>query len=292
MTTLGVDGVSLTASGSGVQSVSKASLALLADAHRDGKTSELLFSNYSDQLEDFSDPLAEKMLDSSSNRASVIQALSNDVNVDGWDGITIDLESLNGFGEAGHLRDDNAHLVDFAAALKNALGPGKTMSICVSASTGSYANLGYNLHALSKRVDDVVLMAYDQHGPQWTGPGPVGGYPWVKQTLANMLKSVPASKVQLGIAEYGYSWPQGQDAGGDGDGKTYSDAGARAFITSRGGVPVWSATQKEWTARLADGTVLWWSDRRSFVARLVLAHDMKLGGVAMWSLRYGDPLDR
>lgn len=283
LTEVGVDGVNLTADGAGVTAPNAAALALLAQAHKLHKKASLLFGNYSDTIYDFSDSIAEKMFGSSDNIHAVVADLVGEVDSGGWDGVTVDLESLNGFGEQGHTRDDNAGLDAFVTALRKALGK-RTLSICLSATTASYEDLGYDLGTISKQVDDVVLMAYDQHGPAWSSAGPVGGYPWVKQSVAGLRKGVPAAKIQLGIGEYGYSWPT------SGKGTVYTVAAMRALVKSGGGTPIWSASQKEWHATLSNGTVVWWSDDRSYQSRLALARKLGLAGVAVWSLGQSDPL--
>jgi spore germination protein len=289
MTIVGVDGVTLTSDGAGVSPAGSANLALLRESHHIHKTAELLVSNYSDAIGDFDSSLVARMLNSPAARTAVIQALATDVRSQGWDGITIDLESLNNFGASGHTRDDNAGLVAFAKDLRAALGK-KSISICLSATTGSYKDLGYDVSALGHSVDHVVLMAYDQHGPSWSSAGPIGGYPWVKASLRALIKGVPAAKVQLGIGEYGYSWPAGSVDGTPRGGGPYTDAAARALVKKEHVTARWDATQQEWHATLPDGTSLWWSDARSYQARVALAHSLGLGGVAVWSLGQGDPL--
>jgi spore germination protein len=283
MTEVGVDGVNLTASGDGVSAPDAATLHLLADAHTHHLKASLLFGNFSNAIGDFSDPLAEKMFRSPAHIRAVVDALVREVHRHHWDGITIDLESLNGFGESGHTRDDNAGLDRFVTALRTALGS-RSLSICLSATTSSYADLGYDLHTIGARVDHVVLMAYDQHGPQWSKAGPVGGYPWVRQSVHLLLKNVPAAKIQLGVGEYGYTWPT------DATGTNYSDSAMRALVTRSGAKAVWSSSQLEWYSTFPDGETVWWSDARSYRARLTLAHQLNLGGVAVWSLGQGDPL--
>ena len=46
----------------------------------------------------------------------------------------------------------------------------------------------------------------------------------------------------------------------------------------------------EWTARLSDGTRMWWSDGRSYALRLEMATAAGLHGVALWRLGSADPL--
>jgi spore germination protein len=289
MTIVGVDGVTLTPNAAGVSPVGAANLKLLHESHKLHKSAELLFSNYSNTIGDFDSNLVATMLNSPADRQSVIAALATDVHAEGWNGITIDLESLNNFGATGHTRDDNAGLAAFAKELRAAL-PRSSISICLSATTGSYKNLGYDLAPLAASVDHVVLMAYDQHGPTWSSAGPIGGLPWAKASLRALEADVPAAKIQLGIGEYGYSWPSGSVNGSPRGGGPYSDAGARALVAKDNATAHWDATQQEWHATLPDGTSLWWSDARSFAAREALAKSMHLGGVAVWSLGQSDPL--
>jgi spore germination protein YaaH len=61
-------------------------------------------------------------------------------------------------------------------------------------------------------------------------------------------------------------------------------------VKKDGATAQWDPTQQEWHATLGDGTILWWSDARSFAAREALARSLHLGGVAVWSLGQGDPL--
>jgi spore germination protein YaaH len=283
MTEVGVDGVSLTSDGAGISAPDAGALQLLAEAHSKHLRASLLVSNWSNTINDFSEPLAEKMFDSPANIHSVVAALVREVDKHHWDGITIDLEALNDWGDQSHLGDDNPGLDSFVTHLRAALGS-HTLSICLTATTGSYSDLGYDLHTLAGHVDYIALMAYDEHGPGWSAAGPVGGMPWVKKSVASLMKSVPASKIQLGVGEYGYSWPT------HGTGTTYSDPDMRAFVKSHSANAVWSSTQQEWYATFSDGEKVWWSDARSYRARVALAHSLHLGGVAVWSLGEGDPL--
>jgi spore germination protein len=286
MTNVGIDGVNLTPNGGGVTSVTPGALALLRQAHKLGKRGELLFGNFDNSIGDFSDPLSERLFASSDRMDAVVADLAADVKSGGWDGITVDLESLNRFGASGHTRDDNAGLATLLTKLKTAL-PNKSISICLVATTTSYADYGYTLSTIGREADHVVLMAYDQHGPTWSDAGPIGGYPWAKKAVVLLGKGVPASKIQLGIAGYGYSWTHGKQQK---TGNTYTDAQARAKVRSGKATPQWSATQKEWHANFANGSVIWWSDARSYRARVALAKSLHLGGVAVWSLGGSDPL--
>lgn len=63
----------------------------------------------------------------------------------------------------------------------------------------------YDLAELSKSVDLLCLMTYDQQ-TRWTMPGPVAGWQWTVDNLDYALKVVPKEKLSLGIPLYGYHW--------------------------------------------------------------------------------------
>ena len=120
----------------------------------------------------------------------------------GWNGITVDLDQLSGA--------DGPGLVAFVAALRARLPSGDLLAVDVAACSSVAQDIaeGYRLPSLA-RVASVVLMAYDEHGP-WFGPGPIGGLPWVERTVDVARSQVPASRLVLGIAAYGFRWPPGR----------------------------------------------------------------------------------
>ncbi|MBM7027113.1 glycosyl hydrolase family 18 protein, partial [Clavibacter zhangzhiyongii] len=256
LTSVVVDGVDVTADGRGVGAPSAEALAVLRQAHARGERVELLVGNYDEALGDFSPGISDALLGSTANVDRVVRQLAAEVARSGWDGVTVDLESLSGAHPAG--------LTRFVSGLEAALGSTRSVSVCLMATTGDYRPLGYDLAALGRAADHVVLMAYDQHGPTWSGAGPVGGMPWVRAALAPVRKAVPAARIQLGIAGYGYTWPR------TGEGRQLSDQAARDLVVAQRATPVWSVPQQEWRATLRDGTVVWWSDARSYDARVAL----------------------
>ena len=66
-------------------------------------------------------------------------------------------------------------------------------------------NNDYNFKALAKYNDYLILMAYDESHTE-TKPGPIGSQRWIQAALDKMTKLVPADKIILGMAGYGYDW--------------------------------------------------------------------------------------
>lgn len=272
LTFVGVDGVNLTDGGATLPTPDDTAVAALDAAHAQGLGAELLFSNFDEQLGDFSPEVAATLLGSTDNRAAVVASLAATVADQSWDGVMIDLESMTA--------DDAGGLTALAQELDAALPAGVRLDIALMSATDDegYAAWGYDLPALAAAVDRITIMTYDQHGT-WSESGPVGALDWQRDVVTALLAQVPAQKVDLGIAGYGYVWtPDGS--------RSVSDAEARDLFPAA----TFDESSGEWTATLTDGTIAWWSDARSFASRVALARELGLAGVAVWSLGLSDPL--
>jgi len=279
--TLTLVGSVLRASGRGVRPAADDVDDLAAVAHRQGLAAELLLSNYSNALGDFDRRALHRMLEEPAHRQRVARQLARQARKGGWDGVNVDLELVP--------RHDAKRLVDFLRRLRAELPATATLSIDVSGSTSpsAYRHRGYRLNRIAKIVDVVQLMTYDQHGPGWSGPGPVGSLRWTRDCLdAAVEAGVPAARLDLGVAGYGYLWRR------DGSGRTITPRAARRLVREAGVQARWRARAGEWTARLPDGRRLWWSDARSFDVRRAVAARRDLHGLAVWRLGSADPLTR
>lgn len=86
-------------------------------------------------------------------------------------------------------------------------------------------NEDYDYKELSNYNDYIFLMAYDEHSES-TKPGPVSGQRWVEAAIDHLTKFVPAKKIVLNMAAYGYDWKKGKV---DGPPLTYQ----QALVTAR-----------------------------------------------------------
>ena len=277
LSTLAVAGVAITSNGRSVSSPDAGTTRLAATAHEHGLRAELLVSNFSNERGAF-DPRAAARLLRHPDRVRAVAAMLAAFVADGWEGVQVDLEALS--------TADGDGLLMLVQELQARMAPEKTVSIAVSASTEAreYVKRGYRLPELGAAVDTLALMTYDQHGPSWSGPGPIGARRWQRRALAIVLTMVPGEKVDLGVAGYGYTWPQ------EGLGHTVTVKQARRLVSADGARARWRGGPGEWTARLSNGTALWWSDRRSYEKRLGMAERAGVHGVALWRLGSADPL--
>lgn len=278
LTTLSVAGVSVSARGGSVSAPSDGARRLRRAAHRHDLAAELLVSNYSNALGDFDPRRNHALLSSPRKIRRVAARLAGFVTDQGWDGVNVDLERVRSA--------DGPGLVDLVRELQDRMPADRTVSVDVSATTSvrSYRRHGYRLGGLADAADVIDLMTYDQHGPGWSGPGPIGGLPWQRDALDALLAVVPPGQVQLGVAGYGYSWPR------HGTGRSLTVRQARGLVRRDGATAHWRGGAGEWTARLSDRTVLWWSDGRSYDRRVALAREYAVRGLAVWRIGSADPL--
>lgn len=274
---VGVGSLGVKLDGSGVTRSDAALRGLLHAAHREGLRAELLLSNWSPRTGDFDPALATQLLSSPAHRRAAADRLVAIVTREGWDGLTIDLEAM-------HARDRRG-LVAFMRLLARRLPERVELSMDIGARTSirDYHRSGFSLRSLAATVDRIALMTYSQHG-SWSAPGPNGALPWQRRAMRVLARQVPISMVDLGIAGFGYIWPA------SGRPHELRPRQARALAEEDGARQIWHPVLGEWSTTLHDGTVIWWSDRRSYVRRLALARELGTHGVAMWVLGWADPL--
>jgi cellulose synthase/poly-beta-1,6-N-acetylglucosamine synthase-like glycosyltransferase/peptidoglycan/xylan/chitin deacetylase (PgdA/CDA1 family) len=253
----------------------------LVHAHLGGARAQLVVQNYDNSLGqsgDFSTALASAALATPDSRAAFASSVTAVVRRDRWDGVVVDFEQV--------ARSDQPGLVDLLARLRADLPTGTRLTVAVPvAQADNPTSLGYDLAALARVVDVVQLMTYDQNDPT-SSPGPVGSIAWVRAAITAALRSVPANELQIGAASYGYAW--GPSAGRIG--ASFAPSAGRAAAAAAHVAPVWNPAANGWTAKLPDGTVLWWSDNRSIAAVTAIALQRHLEGAAVWELSTTAPL--
>lgn len=67
------------------------------------------------------------------------------------------------------------------------------------------SNALYNLAEITKHVDLVFLMAYDEH---WSDslPGPIASREWFIRGIRRAMRDIPRDKLVITLGNYGYDW--------------------------------------------------------------------------------------
>ncbi|NDI34078.1 glycosyl hydrolase family 18 protein [Chengkuizengella sediminis] len=199
----------------------------------------------------------------------------------GVDGLNIDFESLYG--------TDRAAYTSFIQKLTEAAHK-KNLTISIDLPRGSLAwnhKTAYDHEALSKIVDYIVIMAYDQH---WSGSdvaGSVSGLQWAKEGIEEFLSyGMSREQLILGIPFYIREWKFDSSGTLVGNRAIYS-FGVEDLLKENEYTSTWDERFNQYKIEYKkDGFtyVFWLEDDQTVKARLELAKEYSLGGVAAWRL--------
>ena len=143
----------------------------------------------------------------------------------------------------------------------------------------------YDYAALAPLVDRMVIMTYDNH---WSkGPaGPIAPINWVEKNIRYALEYLPADKILLGIANYGYDWSGGH-------GQDLSSKEAIELANERGAEINWHDTFQTPYFYYWDSDKkheVWFENSNSLAFKLDLVEKYNLKGIAIW--RLGNATDK
>jgi spore germination protein len=199
----------------------------------------------------------------------------------GWAGVNLDVENL-----PETARDGFSALVE--ALARGLHADGRTLAVDVVPHRPgrlNAASVGYDLGAIGRAADWVILMAYEEHSPT-SAPGPGAGRDWQEGLLAGSLGEIgDPTRVLLGVPLYARTWPgDGSTSFADSHDATVSQAlsvsGARVDYDFAAATPFISTP---------DGTLAYFDDAASLARKLALVPEHHLAGVAMWRLGFEDP---
>ncbi|MGI8589199.1 MAG: glycosyl hydrolase family 18 protein [Chloroflexia bacterium] len=220
-------------------------------------------------------------------RDSIIAQLRNLVLDNGYDGITIDFEAING--------GDEALLTAFMSSLyQDFKAHNKLVAMAVPPKTRD-ANTGwagaYNYHDLSRSADYFIVMAYDQHyaGGQ---PGPIAPMPWLNDVANYASATLGSGKIIWGIGVYGYDWNTSFTPRKPADPRTFGETQALSVNFAGGGGIIYDAeNQAPSLIYLQDNQrhEVWYEDKQSFGAKIGLVQGRNFLGFALWRLGQEDP---
>jgi spore germination protein YaaH len=188
-------------------------------------------------------------------------------------GLVIDLEDL----PPGAQGDLQAFL---AAARERCRRHGWTLAV-----TAPPANPDWNLAAVGRAADRVILMAYDEHW-QTGQPGPIASDGWFASVVKRAAAQIPAGGTIVAVAAYAYDWPAGGTA------TVLSIPQAEALAAQHGVRPERDpASGAEHFAYNVAGVAhaVWMSDAAAVRGQISTANSAGAQAVALWRLGTEDP---
>ncbi len=148
----------------------------------------------------FDPELTHEILSNKTIWPKIAGALGSYSEIYGFTGYNFDFENV--------YYKDKDKLTDFVAYLSkylHGLGLYTSMDVTGISNSERWSKV-YDRMALSKNLDYMVLMAYDQVGAGTSTGGPVATFPWVKSQVEAVSKIVPPEKLILGVPFYMRIW--------------------------------------------------------------------------------------
>ncbi len=258
----------------------KADLKYVKNAHEKGYKVWGLVDN------SFDPKLTSKILNDEELKDKVIAQILLYSSMYDLDGINIDFENI--------YYDDKEALVSFVDDLTTMLKKQNSIvSIDVTVPGGSKQwSQVYDRKKLSKIVDYVALMAYDEHWGTSPVSGSVASIGWVEKGIKRSLEYIPKEKLLLGVPFYTRVWKEVTDEGGDADvsSKAVPIKNLEEILETNNAEIVWDDKVGQYFATYEgeENTVykIWIEDSKSMELKIELANKYGLKGIASWRKGY------
>ncbi|MDD7793387.1 glycosyl hydrolase family 18 protein [Clostridium sp. 'White wine YQ'] len=230
----------------------------------------------------FNKDIAKKLLESSTNRKTLINNILGALKTYGYKGVNIDLENIYYY--------DRSYLTTFMSELYSSLKPlGYYVTIAVPAKTNGSATDdwggAFDYSAISRYSDQILIMTYDEHYFGGT-PGPIASIGWVENVINYALTVIPKEKILLGTAAYGYDWSS-KGSNSYGAAEIYNLA--QKYNTSI----KWDSVSQSpyFTYKDSTGVIhtVWFENSYSVSFKLDLVNKYDLAGIGIWRLGQEDP---
>ena len=256
------------------------------------------------------------LISTESGRQSAVQAISELVTANNFDGIDLDFENF-AFVDGNTSWDKTKQFwIAFVKLLSSTLhANGKLLSITspylLDPTSGKKGYYVYAWSDIAPNIDRLRIMTYDY---SVANPGPIGPLAWTESTIKYAVSIMPASKVFVGLAGYGRDWVTKVDGVCPADVAKTVAVGAKAatflmnnainLATGYGATISYNDTHQEATftyQKVYNGNtstglstsciatrVAWYQDARAYQARAQLVAKYRLGGIVAWTIGFED----
>ncbi len=235
-----------------------------------------LFSN------SFEPDLTSEALASYDSRMQLIKQLISFAGMYGLQGINIDFENV-------YVKDKDlvTQFVREMTPLMHEQGLVVSMDVTIRGGSEMWS-LFYDRAALSRIVDYMIVMTYDEHWASSPVAGSVASLPWVEKGMTDIMNEdhVPASKLILGVPYYTRVWTEETK-----DGKTTVSSRTvfmsfvQRTIREKQLKPVYDEKSGQYYVEYKEGDAtakIWIENEESMRKRVELVKKYDFAGVASW----------
>lgn len=228
--------------------------------------------------------LLSQMLATKATRAKFIQNTINLIKGYGFDGVNIDIEDVN--------KEDSDKLSSFYMELGDALDK---MGYYLSGSIPSRISDKpfnpfsdpFNYQIIGEAVDEFVVMLYNEHGWPGSGPGPVVSIGWMEKVLNYTITKMPKDKIVAAVSVFGFDFNL---TSGKNKYVTYDIAmniakqyNKKVIFDKKTKTPMFAYVDKAGAKH-----EVWFENKESILAKIELAYDLGIRGIALWRLGMED----
>jgi spore germination protein len=217
----------------------------------------------------FNTPGPQTFLASLWDRLMIVRQISSLVRQHHYAGVDIDFEPP----QTQYARDLTAFIID----LKDFLPHHTAIYLDIVPASGG----AYDFARLNREVTAYVVMSYDQHDSGST-PGPVAATDWAEAKITRLLQFIPADRLDMGLAWYGYDW-----LGGTTHAETLPISAIPSALATRAH---YDPSSQEMTASYTDDRGLlhtaWWETPQGLASKIQWGKAHHLRGFAVWRLGY------
>ncbi len=228
--------------------------------------------------------LVSEMLSTNVNRQRFIQNIIELIEGYGFDGVNIDIEDV--------YQKDSEKLSSFYKELGEELekrGYYFSASIPSRVSDKPFNPFSdpFNYSAIGDAVEEFVVMLYNEHGWPGSGPGPVVSIGWMERVLNYTITKMPKEKIVAAVSVFGFDFNL---TTGKNTYVTYEMAmdlakkyNKEVIFDEETKTPMFSYVDEK-----GDKHEVWFENKYSILAKIELAHNMGIKGVALWRLGMED----
>ena len=251
---------------------------LLQAARSAGVESSLVLTPFGPDGQ-FNNILVNALLRSPAAQEKLLSQLRTTMTQKGYAELNIDFEFV--------LEEDRVAFAEFVARASDTLAD--RVSVCLAPKTSADQQgilvSGKDYRLLGQAADRVLLMTYEW-GYKYGEPLAIAPIDRVRQVVEYAVTEIPAEKISLGLANYGYDWPlpfrRGQTVA-----RTIGNVEA-VELARRVGAEIQFDEQSRspyyiYTNRGVEH-VVWFEDVRSWQAKFDLIKEFSLSGVGIWQV--------
>lgn len=242
-----------------------------------GENAFLVLGNYN-QLTNQPDPgIVHQLLGNPTDSQGLAQEVAHLAAIGHMAGVTVDFENL--------WPTDRQAYVSFLGELRTALNQASTsrplqLMVCLPERSKDDNTSPYDYAGLAMQADLVMLITYDEHSAG-SKPGAISQLPNDDRVVKYALTQMPADKILLGVADYGYDWSA------TGGAEVSMDEAMQLARDHHATVNMDPLAQSPWFTYTDVAGVrhtVWFTNEQSVAAELGIVNQYGLAGISVWHL--------